>query len=75
MAWLLKALPPMPVYPGSNLVLVIFLTDEDRFEFVLHFVTAKAETSLSRLAAAQTAANRESEGAAANRPAGRLTAR
>ena len=40
----------MPGYPGSNLVLVIFLTDEDRFEFVLHFVTAKAETSLSRLA-------------------------
>ena len=52
-----------------------FLTDEDRFEFVLHFVTAKAETSLSRLAAAWAPANRESEGAAANRPAGRLTAR
>jgi hypothetical protein len=51
-AWWLNALTSMPGYPGSNLVLVNFLTNEDRFEFVLHFVTAKAETSLSRLAAA-----------------------
>ena len=42
---------------------------------LLLFVTAKAETSLWRLAAARAAANRQSEGAAANRPAGRLTAR
>ena len=33
-------LAPMLVEPGSNLVLVIFLTDADRFEFVLHFVTS-----------------------------------
>jgi hypothetical protein len=38
--WLTHALLPMLVNLGSNLVLVFFLTDEDRFEFVLHFVTS-----------------------------------
>ena len=40
MAWVMLVSLPMLGYLGSNLVLVIFLTDEDRFEFVLHFVTS-----------------------------------